>query len=154
MTPKAWPRRLKNCARSRGNRLQIRDIRKHINHVLDALPLTRLPGPMDAMRLLDNIALEGIRFPAALLMFRKASFTLEGVVEDVAGTRVRLDSLMANHTLANWKDTVACLFSLLSARDWATLDWSVLTFTSRVGAQGAVSSLALASGAHRKRGRA
>ena len=116
----------------RGNRLQIRDIREHINHVLDALPLTRLPGPMDAMRLLDDIALEGIRFPAALLMFRKASFTLEGVVEDVAGTRVRLDSLMANHTLANWKDTVACLFSLLSARDWATLDWSVLTFASRV----------------------
>ena len=39
-------------------------------------------------------------------------------MEDVAGTRVRSDSLMANHTLANWKDTVACLFSLLSARDW------------------------------------
>jgi len=65
-------------------------------------------------------------------MFRKAAFTLEGVVEDVAGTKVRLDSLIANHTLAHWKDTVACLFSLLSARDWIALDWSALTFTSRV----------------------
>ena len=33
-----------------GNPLQIRDIREHINHALDALPLTRLPGPMDCMR--------------------------------------------------------------------------------------------------------
>lgn len=121
--------------RSAGNRSQLRDIRKDTDQLLDALPLTRLPGPMDAMRLLDKIALEGIRFPASLLMFRKASFTLEGVVEDVAGTRVRLDSLMANHTLANWKDTVTCLFSLLSARDWAALDWSALTFASRVGAK-------------------
>lgn len=121
--------------RDAGHRAQVRDIRKHIDQLLNTLPLTQLPGPMDAMRLLDKIALEGIRFPTALLMFRKASFTLEGVVEDVAGTRVRLDSLMANHTLANWKDTVACLFSLLSARDWVMLDWSALTFTSRVGAR-------------------
>ncbi len=121
--------------RDAGHRAQVRDIRRHIDQLLDALPLTQLPGPMDAMRLLDKIALEGIRFPAALLMFRKASFTLEGVVEDVAGARVRLDSLMANHTLSNWKDTVACLFSLLSARDWVTLDWSALTFTSRLGAR-------------------
>ena len=111
---------------------QIRNIRRHIDRLLDTLPLTRLPGPMDAMRLLDTIALEGIRFPAALLMFRKASFTLEGVVEDVAGSRVRLDSVMANHTLTHWKDAVACLISLLSPRDWAALDWSALTLTSRL----------------------
>ena len=123
--------------RAAGNRAQVCDIRKHIDHLLDTLPLTELPGPMDAMRLLDKIALEGIHFPASLLMFRKASFTLEGVVEDVAGARVRLllNSLMANHTLANWKDTVACLFSLLSVRDWVALDSSALTFTSRVSAR-------------------
>jgi ubiquinone biosynthesis protein len=120
------------CQLRAHDRVQARTIRKHIDCLLDTLPLTQLPGPMDAMRLLDKIALEGIRFPAALLMFRKASFTLEGVVEDVAGSRVRLDTLVASHTLANWKDTVACLFSLLSARDWVAIDWSALTFTSRV----------------------
>jgi hypothetical protein len=91
-----------------------------------------LPGPMDAMRLLDAIALDGIRFPAALLMFRKAAFTLEGVVEDVAGTKVGLDSLMANQALANWKDTVGCLLTLLSAMDWIAIEWSALTFASRI----------------------
>jgi ubiquinone biosynthesis protein len=119
----------------RSERTQVATIRKHIEHLLDELPLTQLPGPMTAMRLLDTLALEGIRFPAALLMFRKASFTLEGVVQDVAGTTVRLDSLLANHTLANWADTVACLFSVLSARDWVALDWSVLTLPSRVSAK-------------------
>jgi len=120
------------CQLDAKDRTQVHNIRKHIDGLLDTLPLTQLPGPMDTMHLLDQIALEGIRFPAALLMFRKAAFTLEGVVEDVAGTRVRLDSLIANHSLANWKGTVACLFSLLSARDWVALDWSALTFTSRV----------------------
>ena len=120
------------CQLDAEDQAQVHNVRRHIDGLLDTLPLTQLPGPMDAMRLLDKIALEGIRFPAALLMFRKAAFTLEGVVEDVAGAKVRLDSLIANHTLANWKDTVACLFSLLSARDWVALDWSALTFASRV----------------------
>jgi len=120
------------CQFDAEDRAQVRSVRTQIDRLLDTLPLTQLPGPMHAMRLLDKIALEGIRFPAVLLMFRKAAFTLEGVVEDVAGARVRLDSMIVNHTLANWKDTVACLFSLLSARDWMALDWSALTFASRV----------------------
>lgn len=114
------------------DRITALGIREHVERFLDKLPLTQLPGPMDAMRLLDDIALEGTHFPAALLMFRKASFTLEGVVEDVAGSKVRLDWLMARHAIANWKDTVAGLFSLLTARDWMMLDWSALTYTSRL----------------------
>lgn len=120
------------CQLSADAHKEMRTIRRHLEELLDTLPLTGLPGPMDAMRLLDAIALDGIRFPAALLMFRKAAFTLEGVVEDVAGTRVGLDSLMANQALANWKDTVGCLLTLLSARDWIGIDWSALTFASRV----------------------
>jgi len=114
------------------------DIRKHVERLLDSLPLTRLPGPMQALRLLDNIALDGVRFPAALLMFRKAAFTLEGVVEDIAGTRVQLDSLVASHAAENWKDTAVSLFRLLSPSDWVALEWSALTFSSRVCARAIV----------------
>ena len=110
-------------------------IRAHVERLLDDLPLTKLPGPMDAMRLLDDIALEGIRFPAALLMFRKASFTLEGVVEDIAGSGIHLDALVTRYVMAHWKDSVAGLVSLLSPRDWLVLEWSALTFTSRVCAR-------------------
>jgi ubiquinone biosynthesis protein len=121
--------------RPQKDRSQLRTIRKHVERVLADLPLTQIPGPMHALRLLDAVALEGIRFPAALLMFRKASFTLEGVVEDIAGSRLRLDSLVVSHAMANWKQTVATLFSLLSARDWLAIEWNALTFTSRMSAR-------------------
>lgn len=117
------------------DRAQVQNIRAQVESLLDSLPLTQLPGPMEALRLLDTIALQGMRFPAALLMFRKAAFTLEGVVEDIAGRRVHLDSVMASHAMAHWKDTVASLFLLLSPRDWMALEWSALTFTSRVCAR-------------------
>ncbi|HEY6944860.1 MAG TPA: AarF/UbiB family protein [Candidatus Acidoferrum sp.] len=110
-------------------------VRKHVDRALDDLPLKELPGPMDAMRLLDGIALDGIRFPAALLMFRKAFFTLEGVVEDIAGSHVRLDSVIARYFLAHWKDAVTSFLSLLSPRDWMAIEWSALTFTSRLCAR-------------------
>lgn len=110
-------------------------IRKHANRALDELPITKLAGPMDAMRLLDDIALDGVRFPAGLLMFRKASFTLEGVVEDIAGSQVRLDSLVGGYVMAHWKESVAGLLSLFSPSDWLALDWSALTFTSRMCAR-------------------
>jgi ubiquinone biosynthesis protein len=117
------------------DRGRARIIREHVRRLLDRLPLTEFPGAMNAMELLDEIALEGIRFPAALLMFRKASFTLEGVLDDIAGPGVRVDSVIARYALRHWVDTGAALFSLLSPSDWVALDWSALTFACRLGAQ-------------------
>lgn len=114
---------------------QTERVRMHVEELLDSLPLTRIPGPIEAMHLLDKIALDGMRFPASLLMFRKAAFTLEGVVEDIAGCEVRLDSLMASYAIAHWKDLLARLFVVLSPRDWAAVEWSALTFLSRVCAR-------------------
>jgi predicted unusual protein kinase regulating ubiquinone biosynthesis (AarF/ABC1/UbiB family) len=110
-------------------------IRERVNRMLDRLPLFHLPGAMDAMQLLDEIALEGIRFPAALLMFRKAFFTLEGVLEDIAGSRFRVDSAIGRYAAEHWMDTGAALLSLLSLRDLMALDWSALTLASRLCGQ-------------------
>jgi len=114
---------------------QKRAVRAHVNGFLDRLPLFELPGPMVAMRLLDEIAVEGIQFPAALLMFRKASFTLDGVLEDIAGSSVRMDSAITRYALEHWAATGAALVALLSPGDWAALEWSALTFTSRMCAR-------------------
>ena len=121
------------CAVSKGkDGAPVRNIRGQVDSTLDELPVTSVAGPMVALRLLDKVALQGVRFPAALLMFRKAAFTLEGVVEDVAGSAVRLDSLVANYALTQWTNTVALLFTQFSTREWATLEWSALTFSSRL----------------------
>ncbi len=112
---------------------QARLIHEHVARFLDGLTLFQVPGAMDAMRLLDAIALEGIRFPSALLMFRKASFTLEGVLEDIAGPNADVDTAVARHAWAHWVDAGITVFSLLAPTDWLSLDWSALTFTSRLG---------------------
>lgn len=112
-------------------------IRERIASLLDGLPWSRLPGPMEAMRLLDEIALDGIRFPASLLMLRKAWFTLDGVLEDISGSSVRMDSVIAKYALAHWAETGATLISLLSPSDMMALDWSVLTLTLRLCARAA-----------------
>jgi ubiquinone biosynthesis protein len=110
-------------------------IRRRVDAWLDELPLFGFPGAMDALRLLDAVALEGIKFPAALAMFRKAVFTLDGVLEDIAGARVRMDTAIADYALAHWVATTATLFSLLSPADWIALEWSALTFAARVWAR-------------------
>lgn len=115
-----------------------RTIRRQVDRCLDRLPVLQLPDPMEAMRLLDSIALEGIRFPAALLVFRKACFTLEGVLADVAGASLRLDSVIARYAAAHPLETGVTLLSLLSPRDWLALDWSAATLAPRVCARAAL----------------
>jgi ubiquinone biosynthesis protein len=117
------------------DRQQASVIRECVTSMLDGLPLSRIPGPMDAMRVLDEVALNGMRFPAGLLMFRKAWFTLEGILEDISKSGVRMDSVIARYALAHWASTGATLFSMLSPRDLLTLDWSTLTLASRFSKQ-------------------
>jgi len=107
-------------------------IRRLVERRLSERPWLQVPGAMDAVRLLDEIALEGVKFPAALLMFRKAAFTLEGVLEDIAGRAVRIDGVVARYAARRWAKTAGVLYSLLPARDWLALEWSALTFASRL----------------------
>ncbi len=110
-------------------------VRERATRLLDGLPLSHFPTPMDAMRLLDEIALHGVRFPAALLMFRKAWFTLDGVLEDVSRSSVRIDAVIGKYALAHLASTGAAFFSLLAPSDWVALDWSTLTLASRLCAE-------------------
>ena len=119
-----------------GNRaVQGQVIRERTAKAIAAQPLFRLPGAMDAMRLLDQIALDGVRFPAALLMFRKASFTLDAVLEDMAGAPVRMDAAVARYAVDHWFATATALFSILSLGDWMALQWSAFTLGARLCAK-------------------
>jgi ubiquinone biosynthesis protein len=118
--------------RRRGARETARIIRRHADEVVPNLPVFPLPGAMAAMRLLERIGLDGIAFPGALLMFRKATFTLEGVLADVAGTEIRIDTVVARYAARRCGESLRALASLLSPADWLALDWSALTFASRL----------------------
>lgn len=79
----------------RGGRPPQRLIERHVSRFFAELPAGRVPGVLDAMRLLDDLALKGVRFPSALFLFRKVLFTLDGVLQDVADGAVRVDQAIA-----------------------------------------------------------
>jgi hypothetical protein len=66
-----------------------------------------------------------------LLIFRKAAFTLDDVMEDIAGFRVGLEAVIIRYALTHWMKSTGTVLSLLSVSDWIALDWSALAFASR-----------------------
>jgi ubiquinone biosynthesis protein len=114
-----------------------RFMRDQVNGFIGQLPFSRLPGSMDAMCLLDRLALEGIRFPSGLMMFRKMLFTLDGILHDIAAPGLRMDLVLARHLLAR---------SPLSLIDWIGVEASALLYGGRLWVQWAQAALSRAEG--------
>src|SRR5581483_8557545 len=68
-------------------------IRRHVAELFER-SRGKAPGVLEAMMLLDEIALAGVHFPPQLFLFRKVLFTLDGVLHDVAGHEVRIDEVI------------------------------------------------------------
>ena len=101
-------------------RAPARLIERSVGHFFDEFPADRAPGALDAMRLLDRLALEGVSFPPALFMFRKILFTLDGVLRDVAGEDVRIDRVMAREFLTRWLASFGLFHAPLRVKDYVT----------------------------------
>jgi len=111
-------------------------IRNCVRRFLDALPLTRLPSATDAMRLLEEVAFQGIRFPAPLIMLSKVLFTLDGILEDIGGDGASMGVVMARHIARRWLTDRAAFASPLTSSDWITLQCSALLYSSRLWIKG------------------
>jgi ubiquinone biosynthesis protein len=94
-------------------------IRERVQHLFEEFDS---PGVLQAMMLLDELALEGVRFPAALFLFRKVLFTLDGVLHDVAGHDVRIDQVIAREFLTRAIASLGLFHAPLKAADL----WSIL----------------------------
>ncbi len=97
----------------------------------DSLAPGEEPDALDAMRLLDGLALEGIRFPTSLAMFRKVLFTLDGVLHDIAGPDIRLDHGIVREFLLRLASSYGFHHAPLTLRDFLTLQRSALFFPLR-----------------------
>jgi hypothetical protein len=86
---------------------------------------------LDGMRLLDEIAIEGVSFAAPLFLFRKSLFTLDGVLQDVAGSRVRMDDAIVRHFLTRWAASFGLFYSPLGIRDFLSMEWNALLYPAR-----------------------
>jgi ubiquinone biosynthesis protein len=112
---------------------QGRTIHKSISEFLDAMPESHLPSAADAMRLLERVAIHGIKFPGSLIMLSKVMFTLEGILGDIVGSDTAMGFAIARHAAVHWLRNLSEFRSPLMKRDWMTLQCSALLFFSRLG---------------------
>jgi ubiquinone biosynthesis protein len=110
-------------------------IRALVTEFLDELPASKLPSGADAMRLLERVALKGIKFPSSLIMLSKVMFTLEGILGDILGSEMRIGFTLARQVAQHWLSNRSAFRSPLRTRDWLTLQCSALLYTGRLWVQ-------------------
>jgi len=112
-----------------------RMIRQSVAEFLGEIPPSNLPSAADAMRLLERVAMKGIKFPASLIMLSKVMFTLEGILADIVGADTGMGLAIARRVARRWLGNRAAFRSPLRTRDWLTLQCSALLYTSRLWVQ-------------------
>src|SRR5579862_2791903 len=110
-----------------------RVVQEAVARFLDDLPASQFPSAADSMRLLEAVAMEGIKFPGSLIILSKVMFTLEGVLVDIVGEETDIGFTVGRHITLHWLRHLAEFRSPLLKRDWITLQCSALLFLSRLG---------------------
>jgi ubiquinone biosynthesis protein len=118
----------------RRNHARLGVIEVCVNRFFEQLPPDASLGTLDAMRLLDRIALEGVHFPPPLFLFRKIVLTLDGVLYDVAGPGVRIDEVIAREFLTRCAASLGIFHAPLEWKDFAAIEWNALLYPLRRGA--------------------
>jgi ubiquinone biosynthesis protein len=108
-------------------------IERCVKRFFEQLPDDAAPGTLDAMRLMDRIALEGVHFPPPLFLFRKIVLTLDGVLYDVAGPDVRIDEVIAREFLTRCAASLGIFHAPLQWKDFAAIEWNALLYPLRRG---------------------
>lgn len=121
--------------RIRSNSPQAKTVHKVVRNFIEELPMRKLPSGADAMKLLERIAVKGIKFPGPLVMLSKVMFTLDGILSDVGGTDTGMGFAIARHVAQHWLTDRAAYRSPLMTRDWITLQCSALLYTGRLWLQ-------------------
>ncbi len=111
-----------------------RAVREEVRAFLDELPVK--PSSVDAMKLLEQVALTGVKFPGALVMLSKVMFTLDGILHDVGGTESGMGFTIARHVAQRWISDRKAFQSPLKTRDWITLQCSACLLGSRLWLRG------------------
>ena len=103
----------------------------HVDRFFGEFSGGRSPGTLDAMRLLDEIALAGVHFPTSLFFFRKSVFTLDGVLQDVAGGDIRIDYVIVREFLTRCLGSFGMFHAPLQLKDFGAMEWQALLLPLR-----------------------
>jgi ubiquinone biosynthesis protein len=109
-----------------------RQLRDQVCEFLDALPLARLPSAVDAMRLLERLAMNGMKFPAPLIMLSKVMLTLDGILSDLGASENCMGMGIARHLVRQSLVHRKLIASPIKARDWVAFQCSALLYVGRL----------------------
>jgi hypothetical protein len=112
-----------------------RKVRESVAKFLDQMPASHMPSGADSMRLLERVAVQGIKYPSSLIMLSKVMFTLEGILGDIVGSDTGMGFTIARHVAQHWIANRSAFRSPLGTRDWLALQFSAMLYTSRVWVQ-------------------
>jgi predicted unusual protein kinase regulating ubiquinone biosynthesis (AarF/ABC1/UbiB family) len=101
-----------------------------VTEYFDELPFACSLGALDAMRLLDRIGVEGVRFSGSLVLIRKVMFTLDGVLHDITGGTVRIDTIVTREFLSRWLKKVGALPGPFTVADYLAVQRSALMYVT------------------------
>ncbi|MFZ0796933.1 MAG: AarF/UbiB family protein [Terriglobales bacterium] len=95
-------------------------------------------GGVDAMTLLERLAMKGVKFPGSLIMLSKVMFTLDGILGDIGGSDkgTGFGFTIARHVAQHWIANRKEFRSPLMTKDWITLQCSALLYTTRLWLEG------------------
>lgn len=110
-------------------------LRASVAEFLDAMPPSQLPSGADAMRLLEEVAMRGVRFPGSLIILSKVMLTLEGILGDIVGPDTGMGFTLVRHVAQHWLTNRSAFRSPLITRDWLTLQCSAFLYASRLWVQ-------------------
>ncbi len=103
-----------------------------VTKFLDELPVKHLPSGGDAMRLLERIALNGVRFPGSLIIFSKVIFTLDGILGDIGNSASNMGFVIVRRVAQDWLTNRVAMRSPVLTKDWIRLQCSALLYAVRL----------------------
>jgi ubiquinone biosynthesis protein len=107
-------------------------VRELVTSFIADLPSNHTPGGVDAMKLLERVAVAGVKFPAPLIMLSKVMFTLDGLLADICGANTGMSFALARQVARHWLTNRSAFRSPLQGGDWVTLQCSALLYPSRM----------------------
>lgn len=118
--------------RIRAGSQKARAVNLVVQRLFDESPVKYLPSGGDTMRLLEKVAIEGVRFPSPLVMLSKVMFTLDGLIADVSGENTGMGFSIARQVAQHWITHRNGFRSPLQMSDWITLQCSALLYPTRL----------------------
>ncbi len=128
--PAAAAYQIQELSEQNSNRAMIREI---VHGFMAEMPMAKMPRAIDAMSLLEQAALAGVRFPSSLVMFSKVLFTLDGILEDIRGNELTAEITIAQYLLRRWLRKPFSVRLPLNVRDWLGVECSVFLYGGRWG---------------------